>query len=111
MTDKAASKVEPRVLSAREFAHTYTTGDGNDWAYERTWITGNHPRRLARIRREIRCGTFPPVVVDDDDSSVMDGHHRVVAALMENLPVPYIDYREDSEWESYTDTGGSDDPA
>ncbi len=35
------------------------------------------------------------VVIDRDDMTVVDGHHRMTAAILEGVPLRYIDMAED----------------
>jgi hypothetical protein len=89
----------------------FVNGDGTSWAEERAWLVENHPRRLARIGREITSGFFPPVRLDFTDWSVVDGHHRIIAAERLGLAeVPVADAWDGSDWALYASDQGGDDP-
>ncbi|MFJ6348623.1 hypothetical protein ACIQKB_04000 [Streptomyces sp. NPDC092046] len=90
----------------------YTNGDQTSWPEEFAWIKANHPRRLARITREVQAGHFPPVRLDFEEKRVIDGHHRITAAADLGLAhVPVADaWGTDQEWWLFASDSGADDP-
>lgn len=91
----------------------FTNGDETSWDDEREWLLANHADRLARIRKEIQAGHFPPIRVDFTERRVIDGHHRIIAAEQLGLElVPIADAYDGSDWadHAYADTSGGDDP-
>lgn len=95
---------------SRLFAE-FTNGDETSWAEEMTWLGSTHPRRLARIRREIKDGFFPPVRLCYRERRVVDGHHRLIAAHLLGLAeVPVADAWDGSGWEQFASDSGADDP-
>lgn len=90
----------------------FTNGDQTGWEAEQEWIKKNHPRRLARIRREIQTGKFPAVRLCYDEKRVIDGHHRIIAALdlgLTDIPVGDA-WGPESDWDLHAPDNGSDDP-
>jgi hypothetical protein len=99
-------------MSLAKLLRDFTNGDDTSWQEERDWLTTNHPRRLARIRREIEDGDFPPVRLDYSDRSVIDGHHRIIAAeQLGRACIPVADAWDGSDWAHYASDQGGDDPA
>lgn len=88
------------------------------WAEERAWLEENHPRRMARLRRLIEAeGIEVPVRLCGGCSActsphVVDGHHRVVVALLLGLEsVPVADaWEQGADWMYYMDDNPGDDP-
>ncbi|MFF7899970.1 ParB N-terminal domain-containing protein [Streptomyces sp. NPDC007920] len=97
-------------MALADLLQGFTNGDGTGWDEERAWLEKNHPRRLARIRSEIKAGLFPPVRLDFNDHSVVDGHHRIVAALqLGRHTVPVADAWDGSDWALHASKRGGDD--
>lgn len=92
----------------RDFAN----GDETTWPEEINWIKTNHPRRLARITREIQAGHFPPIRLDYQEKRVVDGHHRITAAIDLGLThIPVADaWGTDQDWWLFASDSGADDP-
>jgi len=104
---------EPRRMPTADLVRDFTNGDQTSWPEEIAWIREHHPRRLARITREIEGGNFPPIRLCFDEKRVVDGHHRIVAALDLELPsVPVADAWDSSapDWGLYASDSGADDP-
>ncbi|WP_329424034.1 hypothetical protein [Streptomyces sp. NBC_01268] len=95
-----------------DLIHDYANGDQTSWPEEVTWIKANHPRRLARITREIQAGNFPPIRLDFEEQRVVDGHHRITAALdLQLTEIPVDDaWGTDQDWWLHASDSGADDP-
>lgn len=78
-----------------EFSSRFGPAYGNDWSALVTDLTEDEDERLVveALRAVLRGGDRfrQPVRVDTDDSYVTNGCHRVVASILEHVPVRWVE--------------------
>lgn len=113
-----SSALTQTTMALAKLTRLYATASGHTWAEERTWLETRHPRRMARLRREIAAqGIEDPIRLCRGNPAcgpewhVVDGHHRVVIAEDLGITrVPVGGAWTDTEWMYYADDNPGDDP-
>lgn len=83
-----------RFMNARDLVARWRPGSGDwDWPHEAVDVINANPAGFADLLADIHTNGITTPVLLGDDGRVWDGHHRVLAALLVGVPVPFEEGR------------------